>query len=153
MFWSWPDNVLSALSADLNSSKWTRAHLCRWPRVHLGWSLCHAMIPLSRHNPSVTPWSLCHAMIHLSRRDPSVTPWSIYHATYNLIEQQHVLIIKMHNRREPVAHHQCKDISNLWYNLVRKTFSPFPPFRRFLARNEVTIQTKATLYTIMKPTL
>ena len=34
--------IMAALSADLNSSKWTRAHLWRWPSVHLGWSLCHA---------------------------------------------------------------------------------------------------------------
>ena len=39
---SWPDIVLSALSVDSNSSKWTRALLCRWPSVLLGWSLCHA---------------------------------------------------------------------------------------------------------------
>ena len=41
-FSSWPGNVLSALSADSNSSKWTTAHLCRWPSVHVGGSLCHA---------------------------------------------------------------------------------------------------------------
>ena len=33
---------MAALSADSNSSKWTRAHLCRWPSDHLGLSLCHA---------------------------------------------------------------------------------------------------------------
>ena len=32
-FSSWPDIVLSLLSADSISSKWTRAHLCSWPSV------------------------------------------------------------------------------------------------------------------------
>ena len=41
-FSSWHDIVLSALSADSNSSKWTRAHLYRWPSVQLGWSLRRA---------------------------------------------------------------------------------------------------------------
>ena len=35
-FSSWPDVVLSALSADSNSSKWIMAHLCRWQSAHLG---------------------------------------------------------------------------------------------------------------------
>ena len=37
-----PDIVLSVLSADSKSSKWTKAHLCQWPSVHLA-------IPLSRY--------------------------------------------------------------------------------------------------------
>ena len=41
-FSSWPDIVISLLSADSNSSKWTRTNRCRWPSVHLGWSLCPA---------------------------------------------------------------------------------------------------------------
>ena len=53
-FSSWPDNVLSALSADSSSSRWNRAHLSRWPRVHLGWSLCHA-IQLIVHRECPTP--------------------------------------------------------------------------------------------------
>ena len=41
-FSSWSDISRSVLSADSNSSKWTRANWCRWPSVRLGWYLCYA---------------------------------------------------------------------------------------------------------------
>ena len=65
-FSSWPDNVLSALSADSNSSKWTRAHLCHWPSVHLGWSLCYATQLIVHQGRSTALLEMCYEHLVLS---------------------------------------------------------------------------------------
>ena len=60
-FSSWLNIVLSALSADSSSSKWTRDHPYGWPRLYFG------MITLSRHSADRPPRAF-HSSTHKTRK-------------------------------------------------------------------------------------